>query len=198
LEVDFCKSQPFANHKRRPLTSALSLAPIIGLRLYYLSPSENTNPTYTSIIPHILTEAASNFALVATSVTSLKPFLKPFHTGAIVNTVGGTGSGVFSGTRPQYQGIYMLAPVSGTKKTANDVTMTMTNATSRSNETTSGEREVKQPAKLYIGDNVPGQTVISASPGPQLKPASSRTGSDGSEQMIIKTTKEWNVRYEHD
>jgi hypothetical protein len=169
---------------------------MIGLRLYYLSPTENYNPTYTSIIPHILTEAASNFALVATSVTSLKPFLKPFHTGAIVNTVGGTGSGIYSGTRPQYQGIYMLAPVSG-RKTANDVTMTMTNATSRSNETTSADREVKQPAKLYVGDNVPGQTIISASPGLQ-KPESARSGSDGSEQMIIKTTKEWNVRYEHD
>jgi hypothetical protein len=76
--------------------SRCRLIPILAARLFFLSPDENYDPTLTSIIPHILTEAAMDYALVSTSITCLKPFLKPFHTGGVVNRVGGAGSGVYA------------------------------------------------------------------------------------------------------
>ncbi|KAK2871601.1 hypothetical protein FQN49_003017 [Arthroderma sp. PD_2] len=92
--------------------STPSLIPLIAMRLYYLSPGMNFDPTLTSIVPHILMEAAMDYGLAATSVTSLKPLLKPFHTGAIVNNVGSGESGAYSQTHLRGQGIYILTPVS--------------------------------------------------------------------------------------
>ena len=66
----------------------------------------------TSIASHIVTEAAMNYALLCTSITSLKPFLKPFHAGAIVNTVGGKEPGAYSEPHSGGQGIYMLSSIS--------------------------------------------------------------------------------------
>ncbi|EFQ97713.1 hypothetical protein MGYG_00753 [Nannizzia gypsea CBS 118893] len=92
--------------------SRLLILPILSMRLSYLSPEKNYNPTFTSIVPHILMEAALNYALASTSLTSLKPLLKPFHTGAIANRIRCENSGIYSGARLEGQGIYMLTPVS--------------------------------------------------------------------------------------
>jgi hypothetical protein len=166
------------------------LIPIVGVRLFYLSPDENYDPTVTNIIPHILTEGAMDFALVSTTITALKPFLKPFHTGAIVNTVGGTGSGLYSGSRSgQPQGIYMLTSVARNKKEIGQTTTTSVNSDS-------GRYSTRPKQKLYMGNTEAGKTTVSSQPTERGTDIES-VDSTGSERMIIRTTTEWNVRYEH-
>jgi len=172
----------------RKLTQLLRLIPIVAIRLFYLSPSRNHNPTVTSILPHIWTEGALEYAIISTSVTSLKPFLRPFHTGAIVNTVGGGGSGLYSGSRPREQGIYMLNSIGTDKKCGGQTTTT----TARSEDGNTGP----QPrSKLYTG-NIEGVTMVSSGGDPHRDDIDS-VESNSSERMIIRTTKEWAVRYEN-
>ncbi|KAM0738507.1 hypothetical protein ACQRIT_006244 [Beauveria bassiana] len=51
---------------------------LIGLRLKYLAPSRNWDPTLTSIMPGIFTQAVLHFSIIASCVTTLKPFLRHF------------------------------------------------------------------------------------------------------------------------
>ncbi|KIX02270.1 uncharacterized protein Z518_08209 [Rhinocladiella mackenziei CBS 650.93] len=167
----------------------LLLIPVVAIRLRYLSPDENHDPTFTSILAHILTEGALEYALISTSITSLKPFLKPFHTGAIVNTVGGSGSGLYSGSHSATQGIYMLSSIARDKK-GNGQTTT---ATVHSGNSDSGP---PPRSKLYVGNISEGTTTVSSQPDPHRDDTES-AGSNSSGQMIIRTTKEWAVRYEN-
>lgn len=80
------------------------LIPLVVARIVYLSPSINNHPTESDVIPGILTEAALEYALFSCSVTALKPFWRPFYSGAIVNTYGGAGSGLAYASRQQYTG----------------------------------------------------------------------------------------------
>lgn len=130
-----------------------------------------------------------NYAIVATSITALKPFLKPFHSGAIVNTVGGGGSGLYSGSHSGPQGLYMLSSVARGKKPTGTTTMNSTRS--------ENEHDVSQAQqKLYTGNSGEGTTVISSRTDPQREDMES-VESNGSEQMIIRTKREWAVRYEN-
>ncbi|KAM3457333.1 hypothetical protein MY3296_001075 [Beauveria thailandica] len=68
--------------KRIYILSAFSvklvLVVLIGLRLKYLAPSRNWDPTLTSIMPGIFTQAVLHFSIIASCVTTLKPFLRHF------------------------------------------------------------------------------------------------------------------------
>jgi hypothetical protein len=131
-----------------------------------------------------------DFAIISTSVTALKPFLKPFHTGAIVNTVGGTGSGMYSDSRSgRHQDIYMLTSVARNKKGVGQTTTTSVNEDS-------GRHGPQPKQKLYMGNRGDGRTTVSSQPNGRGEDIES-VDSTGSEQMIIRTTKEWNVHYEH-
>lgn len=55
-----------------------SLFPFVGFRLAYLTPEKNSDPTLTSIIPALLTQAVLHFSIIASCVTTLKPFLRHF------------------------------------------------------------------------------------------------------------------------
>ncbi|OAQ60790.1 hypothetical protein VFPPC_16769 [Pochonia chlamydosporia 170] len=57
----------------------LLLIPLVIARLYLLSPAVNTKPTFTSIVPSIVSEATLHFSVIFTSVTSLRPFVRTFH-----------------------------------------------------------------------------------------------------------------------
>ena len=94
------------------------LIPVVVVRLFYLSPSENSEPTVTSIIPNIITEAALELCLISACITSLKPFLQPVHSGYMVNTsVGAPGSSFRSGMRQKSQdSYYMLSTVKESDK----------------------------------------------------------------------------------
>ena len=155
---------------------------MIAVRLYYLAPSQNSNPTLSSVLSHILTEAALEYALAATSIIALKPFLKPFHSGAIINTVGGAGSGMYSGSASAAQGLYMLSSVS---KKNHDLTPKST--------TVSSDRdiEIEKPKQWQKTTSAKGQSHAEAQRG-----ESPTRGSTGSQEMIIQTTRDWSVHYE--
>lgn len=133
-----------------------------------------------------------NFSLICTSITSLKPFLKAFHSGAVVATVGGASrSGLYSGSnslmRPQ-QGIYMMTSFAGDAKEAEPMTDSSGTGSSslgpppRGNNTTS---------KIYRSNDGEVTTVIS-----------SQRNEDGGESVdstklgCIQATTEWNIRYD--
>lgn len=50
----------------------------IAFRLVFLAPARNLDPTLTSIMPAILTQAVLHFSMIASCVTTLKPFLRHF------------------------------------------------------------------------------------------------------------------------
>jgi hypothetical protein len=90
----------------------------VVLRLFYLSPSENSEPTVSSIIPNIVTEAALELCLISACITSLKPFLQPVHSDYMVNnSAGQPGSSFRAGKRAKSQdSYYMLSTVKDSDK----------------------------------------------------------------------------------
>ena len=125
------------------------------------------------------------FSLFSTSITALKPFLRPFHTGAIVNTVGGTGSGLAYGSKGS-NGIYMLSGNRDDGKEEFQLNITTVTANRSQNEVadvaTSSPKHSKQPPGRH--NDVPDDVESVKSEG-------------GSADMIIRTTKDWTVRYEY-
>ena len=169
-----------------PLTP-LRLIPIIAVRLYYLAPAQNLIITSSTVISDILTEGAMEFALMATSITALKPFLTPFHTGAIVNSVGGAGSGIYSGIRSKPLGVYMLSSVSG-RHDKGQTTMTIESGNHDHKFNQSGGTNKARPhahAHAHSNGHADGRRDDIES-----------MESNGSERMIIQTTRDWSVRYE--
>ena len=67
--------------KREPQLTHNSLIPIVVGRIYLLSPTNNENPNFSSIMVNILTEGAMFYSLIAECMTCLKPFLRAFHSG---------------------------------------------------------------------------------------------------------------------
>ncbi|XWX01395.1 hypothetical protein V2A60_009422 [Cordyceps javanica] len=67
----------------------LILIPIAIVRICFLAPHLNHDPTLTNVVPHIITEAALHFAVISASITSLRPFLRTLH---LDYTVGSKGS----------------------------------------------------------------------------------------------------------
>ncbi|KAF5136352.1 hypothetical protein E5D57_000112 [Metarhizium anisopliae] len=62
-----------------PVLTTNRLIPLVAARLWLLSPGVNANPTNTSIVPSIITQATLHFSVLSASITSLRPFLRTFH-----------------------------------------------------------------------------------------------------------------------
>ena len=69
--------------------------PIIALRIWHLSPLKNPDPTLPDLTSSIFTEAAMDGALILASITCLKPFLRPFHSGYFVGTANSSAPAIF-------------------------------------------------------------------------------------------------------
>ena len=67
-------------------SNVVRLIPVVTIRLFYLSPSENPDPTVTSIIVNILTKAALELCLITACIISLKLSSSP-STQATLSTV---------------------------------------------------------------------------------------------------------------
>ena len=123
------------------------------------------------------------YALIATSITALKPFLQPFAEGAIVNSVGGTGSGLrYGGQTKGQQSLYMLSSVANRERRENVGTTTI--------ESQTGREKGESPRRFRTNRSQSGPN------NDVHKDDIESVGSAGSEQMIIKTTRDWSVRYE--
>lgn len=83
-----------------------SLIPIVAVRLFYLSPKRNPDPTFSSIVPNIMTEGVLQFSIISASITSLRPFLRSLHPGYAVNSNGTQKSGHRSTNRSGSQDPY--------------------------------------------------------------------------------------------
>jgi hypothetical protein len=169
-----------------PSNYLLSLIPPVALRLVYLAPSENQNPTLSSIVANILTEAALEYALLSTSITALKPFLRPLHSSAVVNSVVGDGSGIYAKSRSRTQGIYLLSSTSGKDKQEEYKLSTVDSGKTN---------PIKAPEPVFKPDFNQGQTVTSVRRDANTDDMDSME-SNSSERMIIRTTRNWSVRYE--
>jgi len=182
---------------------------LIIARIYYLAPAQNPNPTLSNIIPSIITEGALEYAFISASVTSLKPFLRPFHSGRyMVNTIGAAGSGLRTNlsAKDSQDPYYQLSAVS--------VTGTGTGS--------GGKRSAKISQTASVNDDRPPQTSNTKISAGRVKRSSSQkrlaatapvaghgrthsdmrrddeesVNTDGSDQMIIRETRGWSVRYE--
>ena len=155
-----------------------SLIPIVAVRLFYLSPGQNHNPTVTSIIAAIITQFALQYSFMSASVTALRPFLRPFHSGhMLVDTVGAPGSGLHSGIRNGSQDAYhKLGAVRGTDKGMPISTVS---------------------ALASVNDDY--QPTVTSPKHHSSKPSRDdmkSVDSQGSDQMIIRKTRDYSVRYE--
>lgn len=164
----------------------LLLIPIVAIRLYYLGPEENHNPTFTSIIPHVLTEGVLNGALMATSIPALKPFLQPLHTGASPAAAGAGGHYHSSGRRSQAAATYMLSSVAGKKELA----QTTVSATPRTDL-----ENIQHRPEVCFNDDERSSGNMSKNDG-QQDDAESVESNSSRQMMIIRATKAWSVRYE--
>ena len=183
LAAVYCRS-PSTQSPSHKLTLLLRLSPIVAARLFYLSPRKNSDPTLTNILPHILTEGCLEYAVVSTSITALKPFLKPFDTGAFENTVCRGDSGLYSRPRT-VPGVYVLSAVAGDKN--NNAQTTVRSIPSN--------KSPKPRLNLYTGSTGE-RTAAVSSRGEGHRDDIESVESNGSEQIIIRETKEWAVRYE--
>ena len=155
-----------------------SLAPVVAVRLFYLSPEQNHNPTVSSIIASIVTQVALQYAFMSASVTALRPFLRPFHSGhMLVDTVGAPGSGLHSGIRSGSQDTYhKLSAVSGADK--GKPIQTFSPLASMNNDYQTTVTSPKQHSSKPSRDDM------------------KSVDSQGSDQMIIRKTRDYSVRYE--
>lgn len=98
------------------------LTPIIIARLYYLSPGIQETHNSGNIAAEIITEAALQYALISASITCLKPFLRPFHSGGyFVDSIGAPGSGLRTNVRSSSRDPYYK--LSTVRKAAKDGTL---------------------------------------------------------------------------
>lgn len=179
--------EPFYfSHLFRHTHVLLRLIPIVAIRLYYLGPEENHNPTFTSIIPHVLTEGVLNGALMATSIPALKPFLQPLHTGASPAAAGAGGHYHSSGRRSQAAATYMLSSVAGKKELA----QTTVSATPRTDL-----ENIQHRPEVCFNDDERSSGNMSKNDG-QQDDAESVESNSSRQMMIIRATKAWSVRYE--
>lgn len=155
-------------------------------RVYLMSPSQNTDPTWSSILPGVLTEGAIEYALISTSISALTPLLRPYHTGVIVNSVGGAGSGLAYGSSSRAHGIYMR---SGHSQLDKNEEFHLKSTTDIGQAHGSGD-------DLTLGGGGMGRRAITSESGRQRREDEESVESTGSERMIIRTTKDWSIRYE--
>lgn len=181
------------------------LIPLIVTRIYYLSPSRNPNPTLSTILPSILTEAALEYAFMSASITSLKPFLRPFHSGRyIINTVGAPGSGLRSDLKDSQDPYYQLSAVSvggggsrNPKHTARVQTTSFNEEGPLPKTTTRiSAGRPKRSGSQTRGLGPKGLTALPVAARTRREEEEESVNTEGSDQMIIRETKGWSVRYE--
>lgn len=70
-------------------------------RLYNLSPERNIDPSSPGITSMLFTEGVLEAAFILASVTCLKPFLRPFHSGYFPSNAGSNAVPMGFGTGPK-------------------------------------------------------------------------------------------------
>jgi hypothetical protein len=180
-----------------------SLVPIIAVRLLYLSPNKNPDPTFSSIVPNIITEGALQFSIISASITSLRPFLRSLHPGYAVDSSGTKRSGLRSTNRSGSQDPYYRLDVISKQGKAG-VPGTLGSVLRPSEGLTAGHA-MAYPAQSHLrkDDLQDIELGRSASKG---KLDSSKTLTEDRDSidtavpdpMVIRKTTDWVIRYEND
>ncbi|KAK4556125.1 hypothetical protein LTR86_006822 [Recurvomyces mirabilis] len=188
----------------------LLVAPVIAIRLWLLSPSSNPTPNNPNVPASVFTQATLQLTFVLASITCLKPFLRPFHSGYAVSAAPSGGYNATFNT-----GGYST----GGKRSRNDPYVDLSTA-GKSAATTSqlsrrGRVDGKDGGAIVLTDittspsdevvdDRDGEAPLVVRPDYQGHVTSVIThGSGGSEavrppskKMSISMTKEWGVRYD--
>ncbi|KAJ6789507.1 hypothetical protein PWT90_07167 [Aphanocladium album] len=199
----------------------LLLAVFIGLRLAYLAPSQNKDPTFSNIVPSIFTQATLHFSIIASCVTTLKPFLRHFDPTYVLGTATLSTSkrSRVSTTNPSRDPYYRLGPVNGASRSnqsrpdpENDITWRPyqgptkndghamayhpPNTTATQITTSSKTSRFPRLSKVFSS----GLKIATQSKQSSLNQSISRdeesARTDGSERIIIERTTEVTVEHE--
>lgn len=180
-----------------------SLIPIVAVRLLYLSPQKNSDPTFSSIIPNIITEGVLQFSIISASVTSLRPFLRSLHPGYAVDSSGTQRSGLRSANRSGSQDPYYRLDV--ISKTGKGGVPGALGSGLRPPEGLTAGHAIAYPAKPHLrkDDQQDVELGQSLSKG---KLDSSKTLTDDTDSidtvaqdpMVIRKTTDWVIRYENE
>ncbi len=94
----------------------------IGFRLKYLAPARNWDPTLTSIVPSIFTQAVLHFSIIASCVTTLKPFLRHFDPTYVLESadVSSSKRSRTSTTNPSRDPYYRLGTMNRPNRSRDD------------------------------------------------------------------------------
>ncbi|KAJ4145326.1 hypothetical protein LMH87_004181 [Akanthomyces muscarius] len=100
----------------------LLLIVFIGFRLKYLAPARNWDPTLTSIVPSIFTQAVLHFSIIASCVTTLKPFLRHFDPTYVLESadVSSSKRSRTSTTNPSRDPYYRLGTMNRPNRSRDD------------------------------------------------------------------------------
>jgi hypothetical protein len=96
-----------SEHEVHIVTDELRIVPFIIFRLHYLAPDPD-NLQRPSTEEGIFTELVMEIGLILTTVTCLKPVLRPFHAGYFVRHTEVDGSGQRSGLKAISRDTYYL------------------------------------------------------------------------------------------
>lgn len=171
------------------------LIPVVGVRLWFLSPSKNIDPNHPVITAGVYTEAALELAFMLSNITCLKPFLRPFHSGYFVSTIDTKNSGYPTTKDSTSRGdtYYMISRAKSTADNKDGSMVQDSEVDGISSQTWSDtERTGKAPA--FRPDRTSHRvTVLSNNDGQVVT-----RDREGSEDMIISKTQAWTVSYEDD
>ena len=134
----------------------------------------------------IFTEACMHLAFILVSMTCLKPFLRPFHSGHLITTADTKISGYKTGRRSHKSSDYvMLSTTKDTSISKPAVTVTASEPPRR----TAGDAKPAPPPRAFAPDSHGAYRSTVVRQGRQ-------DGSSPSEHMFISKTQTWTVEYE--
>lgn len=88
------------------------MIPIVAIRLHYLKPSLNADPTFDTIISSVVTQAVMNYSTFAASIICIKPFIRAFSSGYVASTDGDERASRVQSLHERYRMKPRLPPLS--------------------------------------------------------------------------------------
>lgn len=133
----------------------------------------------------VFTEACMHIGLMLTTVTSLKPFLRPFHEGHVITAADSKLSGYKSGPRGHKSSQYLML------STAKDTSVSKPAVTvSLASPRGAADGPPAQLPKAFVPDSHGAhRSMVDVPQEPQFD-------NSDSERMFISKTQTWTVEYE--
>lgn len=162
------------------------------MRLWFLSPSKNPDPNDPAITAGIYTQIAVEIAFILSNTTCLKPFLRPFHSGYFVTTVGNKSSGYASTKDGGSRGdaYYMISATRSAREGKPGPQVSEV----AQDQPVEGQMDGERSGKVLAFR--PGQWSHRATVLSDHSDNVAPMETDGADDMIISKTQAWTVSYE--